>query len=269
MRISLRFAILVLLVVGAQGALASDRLIIELLPVYTVPTDAENEFDVIADATLATHEAFIATRRAMAMLGALPEEYDLVLSEHQYEVLTCTRIEPDGPDTQCTHDREGLLTEDQMRVLYRTLGYITDEVWWRPQGTILLMVIMRPDTFLWNGGSLGVASQAWWGGYNAETSHWTTGSCAAWAHLLLNTIAHELGHCFGLEHNGAGDRHFDGVDNSFDLMQATRGLDNDAHWLKSSNQQRVRRHFRDLGDDDPAVSRSLDTLIPMQTTVID
>ena len=156
----LRFALLILLTASAQAALASDRLRIELLPVYIVPDDAENEFDVIADATLATHEAFVATRRAIAALGVLPDEYDLVLSEHPHEVLTCTRIEPDGSDTQCTHESVGSLAADQMSSLYRTLGYVTAETWWRPQETILLMVIMKPDSFLWSGGPHGVASPA-------------------------------------------------------------------------------------------------------------
>jgi len=114
-----------------------------------------------------------------------------------------------------------------------------------------------------------LTSEAWWGGFNADTSHWTKASCAAWAHLQVNTIAHELGHCFGLDHNGAGDENFDGVDNFFDLMKAARGFSDDAHWLKPSNQQRVRHHFRDLSNDDPAVSRALERLVPTQTTVID
>ena len=138
-------------------------------------------------------------------------------------------------------------------------------MWWRPQRTILLMVIMKPDNFLWGGGHLGVASSAFWGGYQADTAHWSTASCGTWSHLLVNSIAHELGHCFGLDHNGAGDSNFDGVDNSFDVMQATRYLYADADWLKPSNQQKVRRHFRDLEEDIPPVSYSL---APARTNTI-
>ena len=260
-----RVVCLILLTVGASGASAQDRLRIELLPVYVMPSDLEDTQSAIEQAILSTNDAFVATRQAMAILGVLSHEYDVVLSEQQYEVLTCTQFEPSGTDTQCTHEGVGSLTADQMGALYQALGYTTTAIWWRPQRTILLMVIMKPDNFLWGGGHLGVASSAFWGGYQADTAHWSTASCGTWSHLLVNSIAHELGHCFGLDHNGAGDSNFDGVDNSFDVMQATRYLYADADWLKPSNQQKVRRHFRDLEEDVPPVSYSL---APARTNTI-
>ena len=199
------------------------------------------------------------------MLGVNSDEYDLVLSEDQYDVLTCTQVEADETETQCTHADAGTLTWDQMNALYRTLGYVTTEQSWRPQGTILLLVIMKPDNFPWRGGNTGSAFSTWWGGYDPQTSHWTTASCATFAHLIVTTVAHEIGHCFGLDHNGAGDQHFDGVDISLDLMEATSSLRFDADWLKPSNQQRVRRHFRDLSDDGQSFSYSL---LPTQTNII-
>ena len=67
-------------------------------------------------------------------------------------------------------------------------------------------------------------------------------ACTVWAYWNIPTIAHELGHCFGLDHNGAGDANFDGVDNTIDLMSAVGSVDRPSR-LKSSNHQRVLDHF--------------------------
>ncbi|WP_428096973.1 reprolysin-like metallopeptidase [Candidatus Rariloculus sp.] len=263
-----RFVFLALLTVGAPAALADGRLRIELLPVYILPDDTDDAEAALESAISSNYQAFVATRQAMAMLGVHSHEYDLALSEHLYDVLNCTQVEADDSETQCTHDDVGLLTWDQMNALYRTLGYTTAAQWWQPKGTILLLVLMKPDRLLWKGGNNGSASVAWWGGYNLQTSHWTTASCVTFVHLIVTTVAHELGHCFGLAHNGAGDRHFDGVDNSIDLMQATKSISSEADWLKASNQQRVRRHFRDLSDDGSLSLSLLNSLTPTQTNII-
>ena len=66
----------------------------------------------------------------------------------------------------------------------------------------------------------------------------------------MTTIAHELGHCFGLDHNGYGDRNFDGMDGAIDLMLGNAAPVVPMDWIKPSNQARVRHFFRDLTEDE-------------------
>ena len=57
--------------------------------------------------------------------------------------------------------------------------------------------------------------------------HWTNSSCRAWTIPKLTTVAHELGQCFGLDHNE------DSGDMKLDLMHSTESAYFD--WLKDSN----------------------------------
>ena len=113
----------------------------------------------------------------------------------------------------------------------------------------------RPlDGFPWGGGSLGAAYDLSWDGFDPQNLHWSTSACTLWAHLEASTIAHELGYCFGLMHNGvSNDRNFDGSDNTVDLM-ITHGKFYHSMHLRPSNQVRIDHHFRDLSEDEGAQS---------------
>ena len=79
--------------------------------------------------------------------------------------------------------------------------------------------------------------------------HWKNSSCRAWSILKLTIVAHELGHCFGLDHNEDTD------DINFDLMHSTEFAYFD--WLEDSNREIVQHHFRELS------AEGSTTLVPM------
>ena len=84
------------------------------------------------------------------------------------------------------------------------------------------IILVKTDAFAWDNGSVGNSQVLTWDTWDPEDMHWSTITCTIWAHLDVPTIAHELGQCFGLDHNGAEDGNFDGFDNSIDLI-ATSG----------------------------------------------
>ncbi|MYJ95277.1 MAG: hypothetical protein F4053_06750 [Proteobacteria bacterium] len=87
--------------------------------------------------------------------------------------------------------------------------------------------------------------------------HWSTMACTVWAHLLVPTAAHELGHCFGLLHNGALDVNNTSIgaaepdcEYGYDLM-AEPWSPFYTPTLNPNNRARVERHFRTLEEFEP------------------
>ena len=90
------------------------------------------------------------------------------------------------------------------------------------------------------------------GHWNRSEHHWTNSSCRAWTIPKLMTVAHELGHCFGLDHNEDTD------DINFDLMHSTVSAYFD--WLKDKNREIIQHHFR---DDPPPVSLGVRPMVEL------
>ena len=135
-----------------------------------------------------------------------------------------------------------------MGYLWEPLGLVTadgHEIL-RDRKTVLVMVLIKSPMFPWDGGVLGYTIATSWIGWDSET-HWTLTACTLWSHIQVPSIAHELGHCFRLDHNGADDSNFDGVDNTVDLM-VRAGVEYHSPRLQPSNQERVDQHFRILAD---------------------
>ena len=104
-----------------------------------------------------------------------------------------------------------------------------------PAGTVRLHVLNLPDGFPWKG-LRGAAWWAYWG--SASDRRWNTSSCVAWAIYDPTIIAHELGHCFGLDHNEEDIGDFD-----LDLMYKGANAGTFGTWLKNSNIDKVRQFF--------------------------
>ncbi len=267
-----------LMLTMAQDVFSQDRLRIEVLPVYILPPGTSDQnierpsnfyqvwprsYTGARGATM----ALAATREAMDMLSVPGDKYDIVVAQVPnavgdliaFDAIECTYAQPDIFST-CTHPTKGAV---EFHELYEWLGYENDlsEQPMRDTGVILLLVIVKNDLFPWDHHMLGQARLYSLTGFDPLREHWTTTTCTAWVHLDAPSVAHELGHCFGLDHNGAGDRNFDGVDNSVDLMLTGRDTAHPER-LKPSNQERVSRHFRDLEEnEEPATS-----IVPMMRT---
>ena len=258
--------ILLSLLAIAHGVLAQERLRIEVLPVYVMPTGVPEtghlESSVMEPHGL-TDDAVGIVHEAMAMLGVRPNRYDVVYSD-AWVRLDCTMGLDLGRgylyDSHCNSPEYGIVLEDE-----RDLGWVRDGLGYSVQsdGTVLLALLLKSKLFSWSGGPLGTAeypSQRW----DAGELHWSTTYCRAWSHLHVSTVAHELGHCFGLEHNGSEDRH---APNSFwiDIMAETWSPLH-ATYLKGPNQDRIYNHFRDLSEAEEATISSY--AIPRTTITV-
>jgi hypothetical protein len=176
-------------------------------------------------------------------------DYDIVLSDALIEILYCTHAYADTY-SECRHwnDTIGALSNDDLENLHRALGHETPRgaPSARKPGTILFLVLVKSPRLPWDLRLAGKTTFVYWADYDPLQWHWTNTACTGWALQDVPTVAHELGHCFGLDHNGAADINFDGHDNTIDLMYAysSRSTPTD---LKPSNAQRIKQHFRDTG----------------------
>ena len=253
------------IVLGNQSAVAAERLRIEVLPVYVYPPGlysgirADNFRDLapdIVDVSKGANIAMRIVREAMTLLRIRADLYDVMLTSEararglSSDLIECSPAEFALP-TQCSHPIVGSLTHDQLDDLHRALGYETPagEPSKREPGTILAVVLIRSEAFPWETSlTLGSSTIVTWNGWDPDVMHWTTMACTFWGHAHVAVIAHELGHCFGLEHNGPGDPNFDGVDNTIDLMVGSWALTHPMR-LKESNALRVIDQFRPVDSD--------------------
>lgn len=195
-------------------------------------------------------EAIIAVHAAMDRLQVRPHQYDVVVPDN-IETMDCAYGSP-GLSTFCMafNEQRGPVFINQfgLEELHKTLGYDspTGEAPLNDAGEITLLILVKSDRFPWEGVALGRSAVYTLVGWDPALMHWSTTACTAWAHLHVPTIAHELGHCFGLDHNGdPDDKNHNGSDNTFDLMAAPWYYTYPAT-LRESNQNRVSHHFRDL-----------------------
>ena len=236
---------------GAWGdGFPPERLEIEIVPVFVESAGGEPFFGPFESAYF---EAFINTHRAMELLGVEPWEYNIRLSSEE-ETLYCERATVLSMGQACRHDvigeiadwmnfpRDLALHSDYLNANVRTLSDVL--------GTVRLYLVIRPYEWAWigiAGSAVGNVEQLW-----APDHHWTNTFCWAWTVDETIFIAHELGHCFGLQHNE------DDGTNEFDLMykMPTPLLD----YLKESNRTVVQQHFCDDWDPCYAPSTPLQTL---------
>ena len=232
-----------------------DRFQLEILPIEIVwdTSDAavcsDPQLEDCADTLKhppmsALPNAMNLVRSAMDLLGVFPHEYDLVLTEHEPEHLTCRQPNALVYGINCTHETLGAFdTYERIQDMMIEFGH--SRYYPSHQGSALLGVLLLPEGFVWGRTLYGVNSWWSWNGWDPEDLHWTTTSCAIWSAPWLSTIAHEIGHCFGLWHadDPANDWNYDGLDNSVDLMGGSHLM---TFNLRPSNQARVRHHFRKL-----------------------
>ncbi|MCZ0951693.1 MAG: hypothetical protein OXQ89_19135 [Rhodospirillaceae bacterium] len=218
-------------VAWAASVQAQDRLEIEIVPVWVMEIYGQAE-----PPPMAIPKALSTVHEALAILGVQPNEYNISVSERT-EYLECSRKTMLW-EQECDHYPHGTLRTDTqswsdfVRALPRSGA-----------GKIILWMFIRPTSWPWDG-VRGIASRTVKVHEGVVYDHWSRRECRVLSIDTLNVIAHELGHCFLLDHNE------DDMDYSIDLMQA---YSSDYDWLKDSNKAIVRHYFRQK-EPDPASS---------------
>jgi len=210
-----------------------ERLNIELVPVLVI--DEQTAIELISEGEDAItsfglkfvplfSRMFSATQEAMHLLGVFPHEYTLVHGE-EVHFLFCDEATVITEQT-CGHMELDYI-DDLPNFVYNLHNGEA-----RPIGTFQLYVLLLQDRMAWRG-VLGLAWRWWW--RVAAEPHWNNTACRAWALHSIPVIAHELGHCFGLDHNE------DDTDTGLDLMTSHYSH---YRWVKESNKEIVRDRFR-------------------------
>ena len=245
---------------------AEDRLPLEVLPIYVHVSNGYGVADSVPGPD-ALSEGLALVHEAMALLGVPGDRYDLTVSNFEPVIFRCQP--PQGyRSVRCEHDDIGNVFNDSFagddgvpeQGLMIRLGH--DRSAFRYQGSAILGLLLFPKGFYWGGlESLYGLNEWWsWAGFNPSDLHWSTTSCSIWSVPWRITIAHELGHCFGLYHT-TSDPNSDGGDLRFDLMTSeNEGSNLSIDWLKPSNVQRVQTHFRDLNQRNLRQSRSFQSV---------
>lgn len=229
------------------SAVAAERLTVEVIPV-TVKTyqywkaDPQPLVGKRADPTAALQ----AVLSAMKLLKVPASLYNVVLADESLPQLDCwyagtltSRVVGGTGETVCGIDDDGdgtgeILYGDRLAHLMSDRFHLGGE-----RGRVLVAVLSHPIDFSWFG-TLGAAALWYWD----DGTHHTRRSCSIWAISVPTVVAHELGHCFGLYHNGPDDGNHSGRDDVVDLMHPTSHLL--ITHLRPSNVSRVRTQFRRL-----------------------
>ena len=206
----MKWTLLALLAV-AHCAIAQDRLRIEVLPVYVVPSNPQagmgdsrmHAMRAYIQAGVVANHALEKTREAMELLEILPNKYDLSLASTYRDgeyieslVIECT-MATSSADTTCHGPTGESLNFDELPYSLGLDKLSTDPGTLRLPGTVLLLVIEKSRHFPWSHLVLGEAVVVTWNSWDPQVMHWTTSACTVWAHNDEAVIAHELGHCFG------------------------------------------------------------------------
>ena len=250
------FCVSLLIASFTCGAQLPDRLRIEVVDVRVLPIG--DDIPSYLYPPLGGHGVIVAVHEAMRMLSVPAGLYDVVYADDA-PVLHC--LEADQVfSSRCVYNRQLELSPEQMNDLHETLGYETEEGE-REKGEVLLLIVDKSPALAFSSELLGRTTVTSWNGWEHQDMHWSTIACTGWSHLHIPTIAHELGHCFGLYHNGHEDPNVFLVDatraESFygitDLMKETWSP-LDPGRLKTSNQTRVDHHFRVLDTEPQTVA---------------
>ena len=219
---------------------ADERADIEIVPVFVFDGELyaeifdstgvegiERELENVLETqiTPAMSEMMVSVRQAMHTLGVYPSQYNLIFSDHLH-FMVCTQASL-YESQDCWHGDLGEITD---------LPNFVSDLYDReapPVGTVQFHVVVLLGDIAWKG-TLGLAWHYWWTPSRTDW-HWTNRACRAWALHSVPVIAHELGHCFGLDHNEENS------DTGLDLMLSYYTHFN---WVKDSNKEIVQQHFR-------------------------
>ena len=248
---------LVILMGGAEaqvqfGSPNGERLIIEVVPVPTLGAKmVQGEaISVTADYDAAFEKLYAGIDEALAVLGLPQDEYevrvwtdDALIGEltiacdifarwkSAIGVVIAGRTLPDA--IGCHSNHGPFTTESESfaaateKMVETFKGYTTLQL-----GKVYLFSILAPDELRWPG-TAGNATA--YKSVSPKSQYpYLNHYCIAFATNRPIVIAHELGHCFGLEHNTGRERH--------DLMYHAA---NRAFRLNESNRETVRRFFEE------------------------
>ena len=201
---------------------ASDRLEIEIVPILVLEENSDL-LSALSSLDLQVARMFSTVHEAMQLLGLGFSNYTLIYGDHVHFLL-CDEATLYFEQT-CSHGDLGTISD-----LSRFVVDLHDDEP-PPIGTVQLNILILADRLAWSG-ILGVAWRWWWN--EGRQHHWTTSACRAWGLHSVSVVAHELGHCFWLQHNE------DDPDFGLDLMTSHY-----SHygWVKESNKEIVQDHF--------------------------
>lgn len=209
----------------ACAASAQNRLRIWVQPVMVFPMgwiDGEvppEQMPTRADAI----DSRQSVHEAMKILDVSPWKYEADMAT-KLDFILCHEPDIFKPLTRCASQTMPSMSERQMADLYVTLDYESagSLPTQRAMGTALVLVLVKTDAFVWHGGVMGqTRAVSPTGCDNLRDALYSTTGCTLWAHNHPNTLAHELGYCLGLRHNGTADQNLvyaDTVDLTLDLM---------------------------------------------------
>ena len=233
-------AALMVAITPVAGAQERPRLLVEVLPMYVTlgdpPGPVNYNIRILPPRKWPPlRETFAMTHEAMNMLGVAEHEYDIERSPLGRLTMRCLGTKPNAFLSNCDPNWPNVDRDDAAAPSDR---FPPPELPLseRPTGTMLLIVLVLPLEFEFNVGNYRGQAQhriASDGHY-----HWAKSRCVTWSVPSPNVIAHELGHCAGLDHNGD--------DEVFDLMRVGTGASTRPNHLNPSNQQHIREFFRDM-----------------------
>ena len=223
---------------------AQERLELEVQLIDVFPWEWPDD-DLDYDYSVTVGESISMVHRAMEVLGIFHDEYNIRVSD-DFPLMSCdtaSALEAQSCDVPYTGYPHSVISGWSPDTLESWTDFLKSQTHF-PNGIVpnvrqfKLLLLVIPEGWAVDGW-LGV-NQPWARTVDGVTGgHWTQRACTAgvWVNSpnSMLTIAHELGHCFGLVHNEDDLSSYD-----IDLMLSTLGGNDFLHY---TNQQRIRRQF--------------------------
>ena len=230
------------------AAISQERFELEVVPFYVILTDGgDDATETVLEDFDAIHAALARVHEALGILGVPVQMIDVKVSS-TVEIFLCTNFLITYQFSACETDKigpgvfnyststvtvNGVTTTTSTPPLMDRLGYWRDRT--SDYGTGVIGIFIGPDELSLLPRHLGLTTTFWTG----ADKHFRNTACSAWSVNSLIVIAHELGHCFGLEHNDV----YGMSDPRRDLMIAKIGIET-ALWLKPLNRDVIAQYFR-------------------------